>query len=110
MKIELVLSCLVAVLVIVATSLGIFYQSPGSPITQMTARGEQVVYQGSGLYRYDPALFAREGVVWEVINLTLGLPLFGLAIWSTHRGSLRGRLMLASRLSYFFYVYLGLAG
>ncbi len=106
MKTELVLSCVLALLVLLATTIGIFFQSPGSPAAQITVRGDLVLYQGSGLYRYDPAWFAREGVVWDVINLSLGLPLLGLAVWASNRGSLRGRLLLAGLLFYFFYVYL----
>ncbi len=69
-------------------------------------RGEQVILQGSGLYRYDPAWFALEGVVWDVINLVIGLPLFGIAIYLSQKNSVRGRLLLGGLLFYFFYVYI----
>jgi hypothetical protein len=97
---------LIALLILVATTAGIFYQTPGEPIEFVTVRGEQAMFQGSGIYRYDPAAFALEGVVWDVINLFIGLPLLALAIYLSQRNSLRGRLLLAGLLFYFFYVYL----
>ncbi len=106
MKIHILLSILVFMLVLLATLMGIFYQTPGAPFEYTTVRGEQAVFQGSGLYRYDPAWYVREGVIWDVINLTIGLPLFAAAIYLTQRGSLRGRLLLGGLLFYFFYVYL----
>ncbi len=89
-----------------ATAAGIFYQTPGAPFAYTTIRGEQAIYQGSGLYRYDPAWFAGEGVIWDVINMVFGLPLFAVAIYLSQRNSLRGRLLLGGLLFYFFYVYL----
>jgi hypothetical protein len=106
MKNYVVLSGLVFLLVLVATATGIFYRTPGPPIEYTTVRGERAIFQGSGLYRYDPAWFAREGVVWDVINLVIGLPLFAVAIYQSQRSSLRGRLLLGGLLFYFVYVYL----
>jgi len=106
MKSHILLSILIFLFVLVATSIGIYYQTPGAPIEYTTVRGEQAVTQGSGLYRYDPAWFAREGVVWDSINLFFGLPLFAGAIYLSQQDSLRGRLLLGGLLFYFFYVYL----
>ena len=106
MKFHILLSSLIFLLVLVATATGIFYQTPGAPIEYTTVRGEQAVIQGSGLYRYDPAWFAREGVIWDVINLVIGLPLFGIAIYLSQKNSIRGRLLLGGLLFYFFYVYI----
>ncbi len=108
MKVHLAFSAAVLLLVLAATATGIFYRTPGPPIEHVTARGQRVVLQGSGLYRYDPAWFAREGMVWDAINLAVGAPLLAVAIVLTARGSLRGRLLLAGLLFYFFYVYLSL--
>jgi hypothetical protein len=99
------LAGLIAVLVLVATAAGIFYYSPGSRIEYITVRGEHAVFQGTGLYRYDPVAVAREGTVWDVIDLFLGVPLLVAAIILTRRGSLRGRLLLGGLLFYFFYNY-----
>lgn len=105
MKSHVLLSGLVFLLVLIAAATGIFYQTPGTPIAHTTVRGDYVVFQGSGLYRYNPALFTREGVIWDVINLFIGLPLLAAAIYFSQRNSLRGRLLLGGLLFYFFYVY-----
>jgi hypothetical protein len=97
---------LIAILILIATATGIFYHTPGAPVEYVTVRGEQATFRGSGLYRYDPAEFALEGVIWDAINLFFGLPLFGVAIYLSQRNSLRGRLLLSGLLFYFVYVYL----
>jgi hypothetical protein len=100
------LSGVILLLVPVAAAIGIFSQATGAPIHVVTVRGEHATYQGSGLYRYDPALSAREAVIWDVIQLCLALLLFALAIVLAWRGSLRGRLLLCGLLFYIVYVYL----
>ena len=105
-KIIVWLSSLIIVLVLVAAFTGVFYQLPGAHIDFVTVRGEHATYQGVGLYRYDPASVAREGVVWDVIDLCLALPLFAAAIVLSRRDSLRGRLLLGGMLFYFFYQYM----
>ncbi len=106
MRRNVLIPALVWVLVLVATASGLFYRTNEPRIGHLTVRGEHAVFQGSGLYRFDPAVLAREGIIWDVINLAIGLPLLAAAIYLSARGSLRGRLLLAGLLSYFFYVYL----
>jgi len=96
----------ILLLVLVAAATGIFYQTAGAHINFVTVRGEHATYQGSGLYYYDPASVAREGIIWDVIDLCLALPLFIVAIVLTWRGLLRGQLLLGGMLFYFFYKYM----
>src|SRR2546429_4567031 len=96
----------ILLLVLIAAATGIFYQTTGAHINFVTVRGEYATYQGSGLYHYDPASVALEGIVWDVIDLCLALPLFIVAIVLTWRGSLRGQLLLGGMLFYFFYKYM----
>lgn len=96
----------ILLLVFVAAATGIFYQTAGAHINFVTVRGEDATYQGSGLYYYDPASVAREGIIWDVIDLCLTLPLFIVAMVLTWRGSLRGQLLLGGMLFYFFYKYM----
>ncbi len=105
MKNTTLLCGLIWILVLIATGTGAFYQTPGAPIAYTTVRGEPAIAQGSGLYRYDPAWFVREAVIWDVINLFIGLPLLAAGIVLNERGSLRGRLLLGGMLFYFCYVY-----
>ena len=105
-KYKTLLYALIWFLVLVATATGAFYQTRDGPIEFVTVRGEKATFQGSGLYQYDPASLANEGIIWDAINLFIGLPLFAIAIYLSARHSLRGRLLLGGLLCYFFYVYL----
>jgi len=96
----------ILLLVLVAAATGVFYQTAGAHINFITVRGEHATYQGSGLYYYDPASVTLEGIIWDVIDLCLALPLFVVAIVLTWRGSLRGQLLLGGMLFYFFYKYM----
>ncbi len=78
----------------------------GTHFNFVTVRGEHATFQGYGLYYYDPASVAREGIIWDVIDLCLALPLFIVAIVLSWRGSLRGQLLLGGMLFYFFYKYM----
>jgi len=106
MKKRLALYVLIFILILSATTMGVFYKTPERRIEHTTVRGQEAMYQGSGLYRYDPVILVREGVIWDVINLFIGLPLFVVAIVLALRNSLRGKLLLGGLLAYFFYVYL----
>src|SRR6266568_1214551 len=100
------LAGVILLLVLVAAATGVFYQTAGTHIDFVTVRGEHATYQGSGLYWYDPASVAREGMVWDVIDLCLALPLFAAAIILSQRNALRGRLLLGGMFFYFFYKYM----
>jgi hypothetical protein len=106
MKTKVLLYGLIWLLILIATTTGIFYRTQGAHIEYVTVRGEHAIFQGSGLYQYDPVALAREGIIWDVINLFIGLPLLAAAIVLAGRGSLRGRLMLSGFFCYFIYVYL----
>lgn len=108
MKLTTFFAVIIFVLVLVATCMGIFYHTPGAPFEYTTVRGETAIFKGSGLYRYDPLVLVREGVIWDVVNLVVGLPLFGAAIFLNLRNSRRGSLLLAGMLFYFFYTYIQL--
>ncbi|MBC7188092.1 MAG: hypothetical protein H5U38_13790 [Calditrichaeota bacterium] len=105
MKVHLLLAAVVWCLVLVAVLNGLCDRTPGKPQEYLTPRGEQAMLHGSGLYRFDPAPLAMEGMVWDAVNLAVGLPLLALAIIAAWRGSLRGRVLLAGLLFYFFYTY-----
>jgi len=96
----------ILLLVLVAAAAGVFSETTGAHINFVTVRGEYATYQGSGLYRYDPASVASEGMIWDAIDLCVTLPLFAVAMVLSWRGSLRGRLLLSGLLFYFFYQYL----
>ena len=105
MKNKTLFYAIILFLVLVAATTGVFYQTHGAHIEYVTVRAEMATFQGNGLYQYDPASVAREGIIWDTINLFIGLPLLAIAIYLTGRHSLRGRLLLGGLLCYFFYVY-----
>ena len=106
MNARLILYSLIFLLVFVATAAGLFYDTPEARFEHTTVRGQRAVYQGSGLYRYDPVVVVREGKIWDAINLFLALPLFVVSVILTLSNSLRGKLLLGGLLFYLFYVYL----
>ncbi|MFA6506674.1 MAG: hypothetical protein WCT14_11270 [Treponemataceae bacterium] len=98
-------SALIVVFVFVAAATGLFLKTDGAPFTLQTVRGETATYAGSGLYRYDPAIVAQEGRIWDAVTLILAVPLAAMALMFAARGSLRGRLLLLGMHFYFFYMY-----
>lgn len=106
MNYRIILHGVILLLVLIATAVGVFHRTEGEPMQHVTVRGQQATIQGSGLYRYDPAEVASEGMVWDAITLFVGLPLFAFAMVSAARDRLRGRLLLGGMLFYFFYMYL----
>jgi hypothetical protein len=96
----------IAILVALATSVALCWPSDGSPQMLLTIRGEQALFSGRGLYRFDPLAVAREGLVWDTINLCVGVPLFLAAAWVARKGSLGGRIARAGFHLYFAYAYL----
>jgi hypothetical protein len=100
---------LILMLLVTSSAIGLFYRTADPRIEYVTVRGQEATFQGSGLYRYDPAEFVVEGLVWDAVNLFVGVPLLALGIFLSRRNSLRGRLLLSGLLFYFFYAYLGYA-
>jgi hypothetical protein len=105
-RISLVLSLLICALVIAATAAALASPHSGPHVSALTVRGESATYQGSGLYRFDPLEVAREGLVWDAINLFIAVPVFLVALWRARLGLARGRLVVAGLSLYFAYAYL----
>jgi hypothetical protein len=108
-KTVVVLASLIVVLSLVAASVGIFYQDNGSPFEFKTLRGETVMIQGRGLYKYDSVSFAAQGIAQDVVTLLVGIPLLVVSIMLYRRESFRGKLLLAGTLGYFLYTYMSYA-
>jgi uncharacterized membrane protein len=99
------LSVLIAVLALVAAGLGVFWQGTGQPHEFRTLRGETVMIQGRGLYRYDTVSLAAQAIAQDVVTLVIGIPLLIAALVIFQRGKLRGKLLLSGTLAYFLYTY-----
>jgi hypothetical protein len=95
---------LIAVLAFMAAAVGLFYQDGGRPFPFTTLHNQTIQMYGSGLYRYD-TLFSAAGFKGaDVITLFVSLPLLVVSFLLYRRDSLRGRLLLASILTYFLYI------
>jgi hypothetical protein len=94
------------VLVAIAAGVGAFSSPGDSPISFLTVRGEHATYAGGGIYRFDPIAVAREGRIWDTVNLLLGVPLLSVLLIACRSPSPRIRVLRAGLFLYFAYVYL----
>jgi hypothetical protein len=99
----------IGLLALLAAGRGLFGQSPGQPVPYTNHRGEQVMLNGQGLYRYDTVSSAAQEQGNDLVTLVVGLPLLAVSTWSAFRGSLRGRLLLTGTLGFFLYTYMSMS-
>jgi hypothetical protein len=99
------LSFLIAVLALVAASIGLFWQDGGNSFSFVTLRGDTVSISGQGLYRYDTTLVAMGFKAGDAVTLVLGIPALIFSLLHYRRGSVKGGLLLAGTLAYFLYAY-----
>lgn len=99
------LALILVPLAVVAAGAGLFWQGTGTPYSFETLRGETVMIQGHGLYRYDTVLSASQEVGQDVVTLLIAVPLLLTGIVLSRSGSLRGHLLLTGALGYFLYTY-----
>src|SRR5512141_216210 len=92
------LCILIIVLSAVASGIGALWQGTGQPVPFTTSRGETVLLQGHGLYRYDSVAGAAQTIAQDTITLLVGLPLLVGSMILRHRGLLRGKLLLTGAL------------
>ena len=105
----IVLILLIGLLGLFAASMGLFYQTPGSPYTYTNHRGERVMLNGHGLYYYDTVSAAAQEQGNDIVTLFVGLPMLAISTWLAVRSSLRGRLLLTGTIGFFLYTYLSMS-
>ena len=97
-------------LLALATALaGLLSTGGDGPTVVTNAWNERIVLHGQGLYRHDSAFVAGSSIGSDVTTLLFGLPLLVIAMVSTLRGSVRGRLLLLGTLGYLLYYGAGYA-
>ena len=99
------LSFIIVALSLVASLTGILWQGENNPYPFTSLRGETVMIQGSGLYKYDSVSIAAQARAQDTITLVLGIPMLLISIFLSIKKSVRGRLLLTGILGYFFYTY-----
>jgi hypothetical protein len=100
---------LIGALALFAAGMGLFYQTPGASYLYTNHRGETVMINGHGLYRYDTVSIVAQMQGNDVITLLIGLPLLAVSAWLALHGSLRGRLLMTGTLGFFLYTYMSMS-
>ncbi len=99
------LSLMIAMLAVVVSLAGIFWEFGTDPTLYVTPRGEEVDQYGQGLYRYD-SLFKGAGFRGaDAVVITIVAPLLVISTLLYRRGSLQGGLMLFGALAFMLYNY-----
>lgn len=101
-----VLVLAIAVLAAGAAGAGVFVGGGPGPHQYETVRGTTVTLYGRGLYRHMSLEVAPQGIAQDYVTLLVGLPLLLASLVWARSGSVRGRLLLAGTLGYFFVTYL----
>ena len=99
------LAIVIVPLALLAAGAGVFWQGTGEPYPFETLRGEIVMIRGHGLYRYDTVNSSAQEVGTDIVTLLIGIPLLITGFLLSHKGSMRGQLLLAGALGYFLYTY-----
>lgn len=96
---------LIAILAVIATSIGLFSQDNGQIFTVTSLRGQTVQLYGQGLYRYDTFLIGAGNRGTDAATLFFEIPLLLIALVLYRRGSFKGGLVLTGALGWFLYYY-----
>lgn len=97
---------LIIILSIAASAMGIFSHSGRGRYEYKSIRGKTVVIYGEGIYRHMSADVAVQGIAQDYVTLFIGVPLLIIGLFFYRRRSLRGKIMLAGTVGYFFVTYL----
>lgn len=85
---------------------GGLYPAAGQPFSLVNFRGEDVTINARGLYYWDTVSSAAQMQANDAVTLFLALPLLGISYQLTHKGSLRGKLLLSGTLAFILYTYI----
>lgn len=108
MKYQKTISILVytiIILAITATFFAIFSNQGPGEYKFKSIYGETISIYGKGLYQHDSAAMAAQAIAQDYVTLFLGIPLLLVSLYMTHKGKIRGKLLLTGTLGYFLYTY-----
>lgn len=103
------LSLAIVALTLIAAGAGVFWQGGGSAYKFTTLRGETVMINGHGLYRYDTVSMAAQAVAQDIVTLLIGIPFLLISLYYLRGDSLRGKLLFCGITGYFLYTYMSYA-
>ncbi|SNX53906.1 hypothetical protein [Thermoanaerobacterium sp. RBIITD] len=104
-----ILSSIVALLALIASSVGLFWINSGTPFYVNNIYGNSVQMYGNGLYANDTYFKAPIQRGTDLVTLFLAIPLLVYLILYNKQNMIKCRLMLVSVLSYFLYYSASLA-
>lgn len=96
----------IAVLAILASAAGIFSNQGDGLYEYQSIRGQSISIYGKGLYQHMSADVAIQGIAQDYVTLFIAIPFLLIALFSTRKGSLKGKFILAGILNYIFLTYL----
>jgi hypothetical protein len=94
---------LIVILSLFTAGVGLFWRDGGNSFTFTSLRGQTVQIDGRGLYRNDTLFTAGSFRGTDAENIIVAVPLLVVAFVACRRGSLGGRFLLVSALSWFLY-------
>lgn len=101
-----ILTLIIVVFGIVATTVGIFSRSGTGPYQYASIRGREVTIYGKGVYRHMSAEVAPQGIAQDYVTLFIAVPLMIYALILSVKGSHKGKVLLAGSYAYFLVTYL----
>lgn len=102
--ISLLVTCII-VLSLFASIMGLLYNGGSGEYEFRSIHGEVVRIYGKGIYKNDSISVVAQGKAQDIVTVVLGIPLLVISLYLSHKGSLKGRLLLAGTLGYFLYTY-----
>lgn len=96
----------VVVLVLAAALTGLLANDGPGSYDFKTLHGDTIKIYGKGLYQNESMKLGPQVRGQDAVTLFLAIPLLVVSLLKARKGSLKGRLLLAGTLGYFFYTYL----
>lgn len=105
-KVISTLVLIVALLAIIASSVGVFSTGGSGRYEYRSIRGQNVIIYGEGVYKDMSADVAIQGIAQDYVTLFIAVPALLFALFLTRKGTLKSKYLLAGIMSYFFLTYL----
>jgi len=106
MKSIVILVFLISILAIIATSFGILTNDERGIDKITSVHGKVVELHGNGIYHNMSWDVAVQGIGQDYVTLFIGIPALLLGLFSTLKGSLKGKIFLSGVIFYLFINYL----
>lgn len=101
-----ILVCLIIILAIAATTIGIFSIDGRGQYEYTSIRGKTIIIYGKGLYKDMSAEVAPQGIAQDRVTLFIAIPLLIFSFFNAGKESLKSKYLLAGTLGYFLVTYL----